>query len=114
MQLEAGEDSAALQLQACLRKSAATHQVLIGHAKKHSITIPDAEEEEEEEMDGPDDFYWPQYIAVGAKDWKEDMKGVLCPSRLQQHTQGFEAWMNWIIAVQPRNLWRSCHLRAAC
>ena len=75
MQLEAGDDSAAVQLQACLRKTSALHQRLVAHAKQESIAIPEAEEEEEEEssqQSAADGFLWSQYILVGAKDWQDN------------------------------------------
>lgn len=73
MQLEAGEDSAAVRLQSCMRKTAALHQRLLGHARKEGIAVPETEEEQEEtsQQSGADTFQWPQYALVGARDWQD-------------------------------------------
>lgn len=73
VQLEAGDDSAAVQLQSCMRKTAALHQKLLSHAKKEGIAVPETEDELEEnsQHSGPDTFQWSQYILVGAKDWED-------------------------------------------
>ena len=83
LQLESGNDSAALRLQACLRKSAAMHQLLLDHARSEKIAIP--EDEPEEDTEGadaalPDDLpiLWPSFIAAGARDWADEaMQGTI-------------------------------------
>lgn len=75
LQLEAGDDSAGLQLQTCLRKTQAMHKTLVEHAKKHGITVPEADDDDDEEMANvPESFAWPHYVMVGARDWDADMK----------------------------------------
>lgn len=85
MQLEVGDDSAAIQLQACIRKTAAVQQKLLAHAKKEGITVPEAEDEFEEgsQHSAADGFMWSQYILVGARDWQDaDDEGIVI---LQAH-----------------------------
>ena len=82
LQLEGGDDSAALRLQACLRKSAAMHQLLLDHARRENIAVPEGESKDNEGADDaapPDDLpiLWPSFIAAGARDWSDDaMQGT--------------------------------------
>jgi len=74
-QLEAGDDSAAVRLQACMRKCSAMQQKLLGHARRENIAIPETEEDQEEtsQQSTSDGFLWSQYVLVGAKDWDDTM-----------------------------------------
>ena len=73
MQLEAGDDSAAVQLQSCMRKVAGLQQKLLAHAQKEGIAVPEVEEDLEEgsQHSHADGFMWSQYILVGARDWQD-------------------------------------------
>ena len=73
LQLEAGDDSAAVQLQSCMRKVAALQQKLLTHAQKEGIAVPEVEEDVEEgsQHSAADGFMWSQYILVGARDWQD-------------------------------------------
>ena len=82
LQLEAGDDSAAVQLQSCMRKVAALQQKLLAHAQKEGIAVPEVEEDlgEGSQQSAAEGFMWSQYILVGARDWQDlDDAGGLSP-----------------------------------
>lgn len=75
LQLEGGDDSAALQLQSWLRKTASAHQTLLALAKKEKITVPELEDEDEQtsHVASNESIMWGNYIMIGAKDWDDDL-----------------------------------------
>ena len=75
--MKTGDDSAALEIQARLRKSAATHRALIQHATAAAITIPDeanlgvAENSSPFAPKGPAVLQWSEFATAQAADWED-------------------------------------------